>query len=202
MPDPSIAALAAAANPYADMEEETDDQSGSESEDDEATGISASLRLHAKSLRDVIERSDVIVQVLDARDPNGTRSKKIEREAIQVHGKKLVLVLNKIGERSFRSTDRPDLAIRADHLLPHPRRSRPQGECRGMAGLPPSLLPNTSIQVLHPGTAQESLIFSWQLVSHATRRKQHLTSAPPYPPEELLPDWLAHDRRHWIPQRR
>jgi nuclear GTP-binding protein len=80
------------------MEEETDDESGSDSEDDEVTGISASLRLHAKSLRDVIERSDVIVQVLDARDPNGTRSKKIEREAIQVHGKKLVLVLNKIGE--------------------------------------------------------------------------------------------------------
>lgn len=66
-------------------------------EDEEEVGISASLRLHARSLRDVIGKSDVIVQVLDARDPEGTRSRKIEREAVQVHGKKLVLVLNKIG---------------------------------------------------------------------------------------------------------
>lgn len=44
----------------------------------------------------MISKSDVIVQVLDARDPEGTRSRKIEREAVQVQGKKLVLVLNKI----------------------------------------------------------------------------------------------------------
>ena len=47
-------------------------------------------------MREVLTNSDVLIQVLDARDPEGTRSRKIEREAVQVHGKKLVLVLNKI----------------------------------------------------------------------------------------------------------
>lgn len=113
LPDPSIAALAASTNPYAtlgeDGEEEYTDSEGSS--DDEEVGISSSLRLHAKSLREVISKSDVIVQVLDARDPEGTRSRKIEREAVQVHGKKLVLVLNKIGGCSWPSTRRASCRI-------------------------------------------------------------------------------------------
>lgn len=74
------------------------DEDDDEADDNAAAESSSSLKLHARSLRDVISKSDVIVQVLDARDPEGTRSRKIEREAVQVHGKKLVLVLNKIGE--------------------------------------------------------------------------------------------------------
>merc|ERR1711939_564635 len=97
LPDPAMAALAASSNPYATLEDGEGEYSDTDaSSDEEATGISSSLRLHAKSLREVISKSDVIVQVLDARDPEGTRSRKIEREAVQVHGKKLVLVLNKI----------------------------------------------------------------------------------------------------------
>ena len=101
MPDPSIVALANSANPYASLNDETmedsdDDGSDAENSDDSEAGTSSSLRLHAKSLREVISKSDVIIQVLDARDPEGTRSRKIEKEAVQVHGKKLVLVLNKI----------------------------------------------------------------------------------------------------------
>ncbi|GAA5831318.1 hypothetical protein JCM11251_007833 [Rhodosporidiobolus azoricus] len=71
-------------------------------EDDEANGEKlvqdASLKLHAKSLRKVLEMSDVVVEVLDARDPVGTRCKAVERELKQLDGgrKKLVLVLNKI----------------------------------------------------------------------------------------------------------
>lgn len=68
-----------------------------EESDEEVNDVSSSLKLHAKSLKEVISKSDIVVQVLDARDPAGTRSRKIEREVVQVHGKKLVLVLNKIG---------------------------------------------------------------------------------------------------------
>lgn len=60
----------------------------------------ASLKLHAKSLRKVLEMSDVVIEVLDARDPVGTRCRAVERELKGLDGgrKKLVLVLNKIGE--------------------------------------------------------------------------------------------------------
>lgn len=58
-----------------------------------------SLKLHAKSLRKVLEMSDVVIEVLDARDPVGTRCRAVERELKALDGgrKKLVLVLNKIG---------------------------------------------------------------------------------------------------------
>lgn len=53
-----------------------------------------------RELRKVIERSDVIIQVLDARDPEGTRSRWVEDEVRKrdMQGKKLLGVLNKIGE--------------------------------------------------------------------------------------------------------
>lgn len=93
-------ALANAANPYGSLDNEEDDSLDEDDEDeeaDDANGVSSSLKLHAKSLKEVISKSDIIVQVLDARDPEGTRSRKIEREVIQVHGKKLIMVMNKIG---------------------------------------------------------------------------------------------------------
>lgn len=95
-------ALANSANPYGTLGDEDDEDNDSldeDSDDDvkDANGVSSSLKLHAKSLKEVISKSDIIVQVLDARDPEGTRSRKIEREVIQVHGKKLVMVMNKIG---------------------------------------------------------------------------------------------------------
>lgn len=48
-----------------------------------------------RELRKVIEESDVILQVLDARDPMGCRSRDFE-EKVGASGKRLVLVLNKI----------------------------------------------------------------------------------------------------------
>ncbi|GAA6030109.1 hypothetical protein JCM8097_009264 [Rhodosporidiobolus ruineniae] len=71
-------------------------------DDDEEAGEKliqdASLKLHAKSLRKVLEMSDVVIEVLDARDPVGTRCRAVERELKSLDGgrKKLVLVLNKI----------------------------------------------------------------------------------------------------------
>ena len=58
-----------------------------------------------RELRKVIERSDVIIQVLDARDPEGTRSRWVEDEVRKREndGKKLLGVMNKIGEPSRRS---------------------------------------------------------------------------------------------------
>lgn len=83
---------------FEDVSDEDDDD---QDEAGPSTSTSSSLKLHAKSLKEVVSKSDVVVQVLDARDPEGTRSRKIEREVVQVHGKKLVLVLNKIGRFSL-----------------------------------------------------------------------------------------------------
>ncbi len=60
----------------------------------------SSARAFTRELKKVIERSDVILQVLDARDPEGTRSRWVEDEVRKREGdgKKLIGVVNKIGE--------------------------------------------------------------------------------------------------------
>ncbi|KAL1410362.1 nuclear GTP-binding protein nug1 [Vanrija albida] len=72
---------------------------------EDGTPIDASLTVRDSSakafmreLRKVIERADVIIQVLDARDPDGTRSKWVEEEVRKrdQQGKKLLAVVNKI----------------------------------------------------------------------------------------------------------
>jgi hypothetical protein len=51
----------------------------------------------------VVQASDVIIEVLDARDPLGTRCVDVERFARRVDpSKKIVLLLNKIGEGGWR----------------------------------------------------------------------------------------------------
>ena len=51
-----------------------------------------------KVFKQVLEASDVILYVLDARDPNGTRSREVERQIVSAASgsKRLILVLNKI----------------------------------------------------------------------------------------------------------
>ena len=46
----------------------------------------------------MIEASDIVLEVLDARDPLGCRCPQIEEAVTQSGCKKLVLVLNKSGE--------------------------------------------------------------------------------------------------------
>jgi nuclear GTP-binding protein len=60
----------------------------------------SSTRAFTRELKKVIDRSDVIVQVLDARDPEGTRSRWVEEEVRkkEAEGKRLMGVVNKIGQ--------------------------------------------------------------------------------------------------------
>lgn len=61
------------------------------------TSVDHSKRAYYREFRQVVQNADVILQVLDARDPMGCRVKAVE-ELIQEHNssKRLVLVLNKI----------------------------------------------------------------------------------------------------------
>ena len=56
-------------------------------------------RYYVRELHKVIDESDIILHVLDARDPEGCRSRLVEEEVRrrENEGKKLVFVLNKIG---------------------------------------------------------------------------------------------------------
>ena len=54
-----------------------------------------SRRSFLGELRKIVENADVLLHVLDARDPLGTRSTAIEEMVLSHHGKKLVYVLNK-----------------------------------------------------------------------------------------------------------
>lgn len=56
--------------------------------------MDSSKKAYLKEFKQVIESSDVILEVLDARDPQGCRVPHVE-EAVREAGKKLVLIMNK-----------------------------------------------------------------------------------------------------------
>lgn len=54
-----------------------------------------STRAFAGEVRKTVETADIIIEVLDARDPLGSRNRAIERSIIS-QGKRLILLINKI----------------------------------------------------------------------------------------------------------
>ncbi|KAF8789387.1 Guanine nucleotide-binding protein-like 3 [Argiope bruennichi] len=64
-------------------------------EENELKENTPNFKSYFKELKNVVENSDIILEVLDARDPLGSRCPQIE-ELVVSSGKKLVLVLNKI----------------------------------------------------------------------------------------------------------
>jgi nuclear GTP-binding protein len=63
--------------------------------DPNARSMAQSKKAYAKELKKVVEASDVVIEVLDARDPEGCRSKELEQQVLS-QGKKMLLVVNKI----------------------------------------------------------------------------------------------------------
>lgn len=92
----------------------------------------SSRRAYDKIFKGVLSSADIVLYVLDARDPNGTRSQEVERQIVAAEGgsKRLILILNKIDlipqsvlqawlaylRRSF-----PTLPLRASHSAPNAR---------------------------------------------------------------------------------
>lgn len=105
-----MAALLASARRAAEQYDR-DLQSGSDIDDDdgdseaerqyevsELPGTTSSRKAYDKIFKQVINQADVILYVLDARDPEGTRSREVERAVMAAAsgGKRLMLILNKI----------------------------------------------------------------------------------------------------------
>ena len=57
--------------------------------------LDKSRKKYLKELQKVIEESDVILQVLDSRDPMGCRNKELESR-ISAKNKRIILIMNKI----------------------------------------------------------------------------------------------------------
>ncbi|KAK4250812.1 P-loop containing nucleoside triphosphate hydrolase protein [Corynascus novoguineensis] len=85
--------------------DEMDDDEDDDSEDDdddgaviEVQGGASSRKAYDKVFKQVVEQADVVLYVLDARDPEGTRSHDVERAVMAAAGggKRLILILNKV----------------------------------------------------------------------------------------------------------
>lgn len=67
-----------------------------EVEDTKTLDFDSSRKAFYKELLKVIEAADIVLEVLDARDPEGTRSEELERKILSYGNKRIILVLNKI----------------------------------------------------------------------------------------------------------
>lgn len=85
-------------------EDDEDDFAGFEEEDEDDGTTAATVRKDSsrkafdKIYKQVVESADVVLYVLDARDPEGTRSKEVEQMVMAADGgsKRMIFVLNKI----------------------------------------------------------------------------------------------------------
>jgi len=93
--EPTISSLAELAEASTSVEGET---SPSSPTDVRQKTKEQARRHYVKMLHRVIDESDIILLVLDARDPEGCRSRLVEEEVRrrESEGKKLVFVLNKV----------------------------------------------------------------------------------------------------------
>lgn len=85
-----------------DMDDDDEDDDDDDDEDSDGgldfTLHDSSRKAHDKVFKQVVDQADVVLYVLDARDPEGTRSRDVERMVMAAAsgGKRLILVLNKI----------------------------------------------------------------------------------------------------------
>ncbi|RDA93078.1 hypothetical protein CP533_4073 [Ophiocordyceps camponoti-saundersi (nom. inval.)] len=102
--NPMAALLASARAAAAQYDQELADSDGMDEDgddDDDNGGVSigraSSGKTYEKIYKQVVDQADVVLYVLDARDPEGTRSRDVERSVVAAAsgGKRLILVLNK-----------------------------------------------------------------------------------------------------------
>jgi nuclear GTP-binding protein len=71
-----------------------------EDEEEEENDVPVLINRDLPNLNSALDSADVVIQVLDARDPMSCRSQHLETLAKE-NGKKMLLVVNKIGTLSF-----------------------------------------------------------------------------------------------------
>lgn len=98
----------------------------------------ATISAHGRQFAKVLDLADVIIQVLDARDPLGSRSRVVE-DHIRMAGpdKKMVLVLNKIGMDTLHRARRW-LLLTCPYQIWYPSRTHSHGFVTSAMTTPPS----------------------------------------------------------------
>ncbi len=81
-----------------DNDESSDDDIDEEGGGADLPGTTSSRKAYDKVFKQVVDQADVVLYVLDARDPEGTRSREVERMVMAAAsgGKRLILILNKV----------------------------------------------------------------------------------------------------------
>jgi len=81
-----------------DEMDEDDNSDDSDGGNEISVGQASSRKTYDKVFKQVVEQADVVLYVLDARDPEGTRSRDVERSVMAAAegGKRLILVVNKV----------------------------------------------------------------------------------------------------------
>ncbi|KAK5987338.1 Nuclear GTP-binding protein NUG1 [Cladobotryum mycophilum] len=81
-----------------EMDDDDDDDSDEDGGNDVSIGQASSRKTYDKVFKQVVDEADVVLYVLDARDPEGTRSREVERSVMAAAsgGKRLILILNKV----------------------------------------------------------------------------------------------------------
>ena len=69
--------------------------------EEEASGVPPLMNPELPHLAAVLDKADVVIEILDARDPLAHRSKALETQVSLKEGQRFLLVLNKIGAYSF-----------------------------------------------------------------------------------------------------
>lgn len=106
-PPPPSASISSLAYSTRVVDSQDDDEAEAESSRRGAISRDSTVAAHAHQFKKVLELSDVIIQVLDARDPLGCRSRIVEDEVKKAGGDKMmILALNKTG--AYRSICRSD----------------------------------------------------------------------------------------------
>ncbi|KAK7409205.1 nuclear GTP-binding protein nug1 [Neonectria punicea] len=81
-----------------EMDEDDDSDAANDRGGEMSIGQASSRKTYDKVFKNVVEQADVVLYVLDARDPEATRSREVERSimAAASDGKRLILILNKV----------------------------------------------------------------------------------------------------------
>lgn len=176
-----LASARARAAEYGEENSDDDDEMDDDDEDDEFPGLGngedaesnlsapasrkdSSRRAFDKVFKNVIEGSDVVLYVLDARDPDGTRSKEVERQIMADPNKRLILILNKI--------DLIPAPVLKSWLL-HLRRSFPTLPLR--ASNPAANARTFDHKQLTGKATSETLFRALKTYSHASQLKRAIT---------------------------
>lgn len=157
---PSISTLATMA---AAAEAEDVDQSN---ETPELRAARIQKKQYIRTLHKVVDQSDIVIMVLDARDPEGCRSRMVEDEVRrrEADGKRLIFVLNKIGEStSFKLT--------IDFIQSTPRPCS-QGECTELAQVLKTYSPDPTIPVFYSTATTKSVLANFTATSQSAEELQ------------------------------